>query len=231
MTGTKMAAWVAAAGLLVVLGLVAWLRSPGEAEVPSPTLVASAAEPQTEVDPQLAIRSKGDSAAPITIYELSDFQCPWCRKFTVETLPLLEEEYIDPGKVRLVFINLPIPSLHPNAPAAHEFAMCAAAQDKFWPVHDLLFTHQDAWEGLDEPTDYFGDLADSVALSGDALSDCLETGEMRQLVMADVNSAMQAQLQQTPTFIIEGGVLAGAAEIQDWRPILDSIYTAKTAAN
>lgn len=224
-----MATAVAAAGLLVVLGLVSWLQSPSEAEVPIPT--ASAAGPQTEIDPQLGIRSKGDSAAPITIYELSDFQCPWCRKFTVETLPLLEKEYVDPGKVRLVFINLPIPSLHPNAPAAHEFAMCAAAQDKFWPMHDLLFEHQDAWKGLDEPTDFFGELADSVSLSADALSECLEAGEMRQLVMADVNSAMQARLQQTPTFIIEGGVLAGAAEIQDWRPILDSIYTAKTAAN
>lgn len=225
-----MAAAVVAVGLLGVLGVVSWVRSPSRAEVPNSTQVASAA-PQTEIDPQLGIRSKGDSAAPITIFELSDFQCPWCRKFTVETLPLIQQEYIDQGKVRLVFINLPIPSLHPNAPAAHEFAMCAADQDKFWPMHDLLFEHQEAWQDLEEPTDFFGDLADSISLSGDSLSSCLEAGAMRRLVMADVNSARQAQLQKTPIFIVEGGVLEGAAEIGDWRSILDSIYTAKTAAN
>src|SRR6184192_3449908 len=64
---------------------------------------------QTAPDP-LAARSKGRRDAPVTVYEMSDFQCPYCRDFTLNTLPALEREYVQPGKVRFVFINLPLTS-------------------------------------------------------------------------------------------------------------------------
>src|SRR5204863_3912242 len=86
----------------------------------------------------LAARSKGRPDAPITLYEMSDFQCPYCRAFALGTMPALEQEYISTGKVRLVYINLPLTSLHPNARAAAQVALCAARQDRFWAVHDLL---------------------------------------------------------------------------------------------
>src|SRR2546427_3969651 len=93
---------------------------------------------QTAPDP-LAARSKGRRDAPVTVYEMSDFQCPYCRDFTLNTLPALEREYVQPGKVRFVFINLPLTSTHAHAVAAARVAMCAARQNRFWPVHDLLF--------------------------------------------------------------------------------------------
>src|SRR5204863_5551288 len=68
----------------------------------------------------LAARSKGRTDAPITLYEMSDFQCPYCRAFALSTMPLLEQEYITTGKVRLVYINLPLSSVHPNAQARSE---------------------------------------------------------------------------------------------------------------
>src|SRR3989449_7615083 len=80
----------------------------------------------------LAARSKGRPGAPVTVYEMSDFQCPYCRAFALATLPLLEREYVTTGKVRFVYINLPLPSLHANATAAAEAALCAARQHKFW---------------------------------------------------------------------------------------------------
>lgn len=219
-----------AAGAMLVLILAAALRSPRGGELPTPdsTTAARAEQQQQLIDPRLDIRTKGDTAAPIRIVELSDFQCPWCRKFAVETLPALDREYIATGKAHLLFINLPIASSHPNAPAAHEFAMCAGSQGQFWQVHDLLFKHQDAWSRLETPASFFMTLADSVSLSRADLDNCLNSGAMRPLVTADVNTAVRGGINGTPTFLIEGGLIRGAPEMADLRVILDSIYVAKS---
>src|SRR5262249_52328750 len=103
---------------------------------------ASLARAQTG-DPLLSARSKGAATAPVTVYEMSDFQCPYCRRHAVEVLPELERLYIAAGKVRWVFINFPLTQLHPNASVAAEFAMCAAKAGKFWPIHDALFKYQE----------------------------------------------------------------------------------------
>ena len=76
--------------------------------------------------PSLAPRTRGAATAPITVYEMSDFQCPYCRRFALNTFPDLDREYIATGKVRWVFINFPLTMIHPNAAAAAEVAMCAA---------------------------------------------------------------------------------------------------------
>src|SRR5213593_2629403 len=86
----------------------------------------------TQSDP-LAARSKGRPDAPVTVYEMSDFQCPYCRAFALTTMPILEREYVQTGKVRLVYINLPLTTLHANAARAAELAVYAARQGKFWP--------------------------------------------------------------------------------------------------
>src|SRR2546425_890321 len=117
--------------------------------------------PPPSSDP-LAARAKGRSDAPVTVYEMSDFQCPYCRSFALTTMPLLEKEYVQTGKVRFVYINLPLTTRHPNAAAAAELAMCAARQGKFWPLHDLLFQHQDAWAPRKDPAPYLLALGDSA---------------------------------------------------------------------
>jgi protein-disulfide isomerase len=176
----------------------------------------------------LEARSMGDPDAPITVLEASDFQCPYCRDFVKQTLPYLETEYINTGKVRFVFLNLPLPQLHPNATAAHEFAMCAAIQDKFWPVHDLLFEYQREWARLPDPGPYFRQLADSARLRRGDLEECFTNGQVRQLIQQEAQSNFQSGLRSTPAFVIENGVLPGFAPIELWRPILDSIYQEKT---
>ncbi len=184
---------------------------------------------QDRQDDLLAARSKGDPAAPITILEASDFQCPFCRVFWEETLPILDREYISAGKARLIFVNLPLPQLHANALAAHEFAMCAALQDRFWPAHDLLFKHQSAWANLPDPSGLFFAYADSAAMDRAALQECVVTGAVRELVQQEAEASFQSGIRSTPSFVIEGGLLPGAQPIEVWRPILDSIFAAKTA--
>src|SRR4051812_1325063 len=72
---------------------------------------------QTKAAP-LDTRSKGSPKAPVTVYEMSDFQCPYCRRFAEETFPSVDRSYISAGKVRWVFINFPLTDIHPHAAAA-----------------------------------------------------------------------------------------------------------------
>jgi protein-disulfide isomerase len=183
---------------------------------------------QQQMDPMLDARTKGAPDAPITVYEVSDFQCPYCRVFWEETLPALDREYIQTGKVRFVFLNLPLPSIHPNAAAAHEFAMCAASQDRFWEAHDLLYEHQASWGGLPEPGEFFRTLADSAGLDRQRLEECFDTGAVRALIEQEVQLNIRSGIQSTPSFVIEDQLLPGAAPIDVWRPILDSIFVVKT---
>src|SRR2546430_12022945 len=129
----------------------------------------------------LAARSKGRSDAPITLYEMSDFQCPYCRAFALGTMPLLEQEYITTGKVRLVYINLPLTTVHPNAQAAAQVALCAARQDRFWAMHDMLFRHQDQWAKLPKPPAFLLALNDSSRLDRAALARCAAAKETAAL--------------------------------------------------
>jgi protein-disulfide isomerase len=221
----KMSVAGVAAGVMVVLALASWLKAPPPEETASNQ--DQAVQTEAPQDAMIALRTKGAADAPVTIFEVSDFQCPFCRQFWAETLPALEREYIDTGKIRFIFINLPLVSLHPNAPAAHEFAMCAARQERFWPIHDLLYQYQEQWASLEQPGPFFLGLADSVALERPLLAECLAKGTARPIVAADVQQATSGGIRSTPTFIIEGGVLQGAEPMETWRPILDSIITAK----
>jgi len=178
----------------------------------------------------LAARTKGRADAPVTVYEMSDFQCPYCREFALGTMPLLEREYIEAGKVRLVYINLPLSSIHKNAAAAAEVAMCAARQQRFWPMHDLLFRHQAEWAALPSPRAYLLALGDSVGLDRAGLGRCVASEATAADVRADAERARRSGASSTPTFYIEGALLEGAAPVTVFRAVLDSIYQSKTAS-
>jgi len=198
------------------MGRTRWL-------LPALLLTATAAG---QTDP-LGSRSKGSASAPVTVYEMSDFQCPYCKRFSEQTFPVLEKEYIATGKVRWIFINLPLVSLHPNAVPAAEFAMCAAREGKFWPAHDLLYRRQDVWAPLKNPAAFLLSLADSLKIPRARITPCLEKGETRELVRSDSEGSVKAGASSTPTFYIEGALMKGAYPPEVWRPILDSIVRAK----
>src|SRR5215208_8085783 len=172
----------------------------------------------------LESRSKGSPNAPVTVYEMSDFQCPYCRRFAEETFPALERGYIAPGKVRWVFINFPLTDVHPHASAAAQLALCAAKQKGFWRMHDLLFQYQDTWAPLKEAGPFFLSLADSAGLSKQAMLTCLQAPETLQAVKADAEGASRSGASSTPTFYIEGGLVEGALPLPVFRQVLDSVY-------
>jgi protein-disulfide isomerase len=191
------------------------------------SLVATPVAAQTTTTP-LTDRSKGSAKAPVTVYEMSDFQCPYCKRFALETFPSLERDYINTGKVRWVFINFPLTSVHPHASAAAELALCAARQRGFWRIHDLLFQNQDAWAPLKEAGPFFVSLADSAGLSKQRLLTCLQARGTLNEVRADAEGAARSGATSTPTFYIEGGLVEGALPLQIFRQVLDSVYREKT---
>ncbi|MEO6068794.1 MAG: thioredoxin domain-containing protein [Gemmatimonadales bacterium] len=195
----------------------------------TPSPAEAAVVPGTQGSDLLEQRSKGSPTAPVRVVEMSDFQCPWCRRFSTETAALLDQEYVATGKVRWIFINFPISQLHPNAVAAAEMAMCSATQGKFWPMHDLLFKYQDKWAPLREPGQFLLTLADSLHIARDSIVPCLQEGRTRALVQRDANTASRLGAQSTPSFLIEGALLSGAYPVDLFRHVLDSIYRAKTA--
>ena len=186
----------------------------------SPSASAQSSDP-------LASRSKGSASAPVTVYEMSDFQCPYCRRFALETFPILERAYVATGKVRWVFVNFPLTSVHPNAVAAAEAALCAGKQGAVWSVHDLLYQHQDTWAPLKQPGPFLLSLADSSRISKPTLLACVQAPETRQEVRADAQGAERAGAGSTPTFYIEGGLLVGAQPVEVFRQVLDSIYASR----
>jgi protein-disulfide isomerase len=175
----------------------------------------------------LAGRVRGSGSAPVTVYEMSDFQCPYCREFAVNTFPAIDSTYVATGRVRWAFVNFPLTSIHHNAVAAAEVALCAAQQGGFWRVHDLLYQHQDVWAPLKEPAAFFLTLADSAKLSKPALLACLRSPSTEEAIRADAQGAERSGATSTPTFYIEGGLLVGAQPLPVFRQVLDSILKGK----
>ena len=179
-------------------------------------------------DSILAPRAKGMKSAPVTIYEMGDFQCPVCKKFEADAFPTIEKEYIATGKVYWVFIQYPLTQIHPNAEAAAEFAACSAKQGKFWKTHDLLYAMQDTWAKLKDPTPFFTAQIEPLGLKRDVVLDCLKSGVGRETVFQDTKVAARTGATGTPTFWIEGGMVSGYYPLATMKMLIDSVYKAKT---
>ena len=158
---------------------------------------------------------KGDKDAPVTIIEWSDFECPFCGRFYRDTLPLIEEEYIKTGKVKLVFRDFPL-SFHQNAQKAAEAAECAGEQGKFWEMHDLLFEG-----GVQDGTAGFKQYAKQLGLNTAKFNECLDSGAMASEVRKDTADGAAAGIQGTPGFLINGKLISGAMPFSNFKQIID----------
>lgn len=205
-----------------------WDRLDGVPFLLGLSLMAGMADPLPAQKDSLSFRTRGRATAPVTVYEMSDFQCPFCKRHAETTFPILDREYIQTGKVRWVFVNFPLTSIHPNAVAAHQLAMCAARQRKFWEAHHLVFRTQKVWGPLKDPGPFLASLVDSLRLSKEAALSCLDQGETVQEIRNDAEGSARTGASSTPSFYIEGGLMAGAHPIELFRRILDSVYAAKT---
>lgn len=146
------------------------------------------------------IRGRQDSK--VAILEFSDFQCPFCAKFTEGTLPELERAYVDRGDVLFAFRHLPLERVHQFALSGAVAAECAGKQGKFWPMHDFLFRSS---RSLDQSTVASG--ARSIGLASPAFDECISNGQEGRITQ-DLAEAKRLGVSGTPTFFI-GRLLPG----------------------
>jgi len=191
----------------------------------SPASSSPATQPAAAKDPDVTradlARIAGNPAAKTWVILISDFQCPYCKQWHDQTYPAFFNEYVKTGKVRFAYINYPLNS-HQHAWPAAQSAMCAAAQDKFWPMHDAIFATQAAWEVMQAPMPLFDSLARSLKLDVKRWNGCVVSGKMRPLIEADHDRALAAGVDRTPSFLIGGTLSMGAIPIGDLRKTVDS---------
>jgi len=159
----------------------------------------------------------GFAKAPITIIEFSDFQCPYCKQFHDTVGPQLKTNYIDTGKVKMVYMEFPLDSIHPFAHNAALAAECAAEQNKFWAYHDLLFSDQTKLAVSDLKAD-----AATLGLNATQFNDCLDSKRYDPLVTAETQMGQSFGIQGTPGFLVNGIFIGGTLPYDQFAAILDS---------
>ncbi|HEU5012491.1 MAG TPA: thioredoxin domain-containing protein [Roseiflexaceae bacterium] len=147
--------------------------------------------------------SKGNANAPVTVVEYGDFQCPSCGAFANYVEPSIDQQYIQPGKVRFVFHDFPL-TQHLNAVPAAEAARCAADQGKFWEMHKLLFANQAQWSEISRPLPMFDAYAREIGLDMSTFDQCFNSEKYKPAILAAQQDAINAQIDATPTFVIDG---------------------------
>jgi protein-disulfide isomerase len=138
----------------------------------------------------------GSKTAPLTVVEFTDYQCPFCQRFHVTAFPDLKKNYIDTGKVRFYSRDMPL-DFHANAMRAAQAARCAADQNQFWKLRDVMGNNPDKLD-LDNILRFAGDLK----MDTGALRTCVESEKYKNAVQTDVMEAMKIGANATPTFVI-----------------------------
>lgn len=173
--------------------------------------------------------SKGEPGARVTIFEFSDYQCPFCARHARETAAQIDAQYVSTGKVRYIFRNFPIEGIHPLAFKAHEAAGCAAEQGKFWTMHARLFGNQGELEVAELPNH-----AAAIGLDVAPFKVCLETGRAASRIRQDVAEGRSMGVNGTPMFFVgltepnDGKVkvlrmLRGAQSLERFQEAIDSV--------
>lgn len=147
-------------------------------------------------------RILGDSTAPVWLVMASDFQCPYCKEWHDADFAGIVRDYANTGKARIAFVNMPL-SMHPFAKPAAEAAMCASVQNKFWVMHDSLFSTQRIWEALQSPLSTFDTLARESGVNMPAWRQCMSKHLTLPLVNADHDRLAAAGVNSTPTFFVD----------------------------
>ncbi|MFH1063628.1 MAG: DsbA family protein [Candidatus Woesearchaeota archaeon] len=159
---------------------------------------------------------KGNENAPVTIVEWSDFECPFCVRFYSQAYAQIKSEYIDTGKVKIVFRDFPL-GFHAQAQKAAEAAECAGEQDDFWGMHDKLFE-----EGVAGGVATFKKYAKDLGLDSSKFDACLDNGDMAAEVAKDMQDGQRAGIRGTPGFIINGQLVSGAQPFEAFKQVIDA---------
>jgi protein-disulfide isomerase len=202
-------------------------RPPAQGQQPRVAQEEQPSEPDTgregasQNGAELGHPSLGNADAPVVMIEYGDFQCAFCGKFAREVEPELRDRYVENGTLRMEWRDFPY--LGPGSVDAALAARAAQEQGKFWEYHDLLYENQSG--GF--PREKLVELAREAGLDVERFEADLASGEYEQAVAEDFQEGQQSGISGTPTFVINGKVLAG---MQPFEVFEDAIEQAKREA-
>lgn len=199
---------VIALGAIVLVGMLALaLREPG----------ASGLQLYCDNNPDACV-AEGAEDAPVTIVEIMDYSCGHCRNFILETAPLIKQQYVETGQVRLV--SLPYALRAETIPAANA-GMCAAEQDAYYPFTDAMFANFDEPDNLTRAG--FVRAAEAVELDIDPFTECVDEGRYVSTVQENMQRAGAAGVTSTPNFFIDGQKLEGNQPFSVFQQRIESV--------
>ena len=155
----------------------------------------------------------GPAQAPVTIVEFSDFECPFCGTLH-PTLKEIEKTYGD--KIRVVYRQFPLNNIHPNAQKAAEASLCANDQQKFWQLHDAMFTDQ-----RNLGVSALKEKAVQLQMNAEEFNACLDSGKYADAVRRDIVDGAKAGVSGTPAMFVNGRFLSGAQPYQEIARVIE----------
>jgi len=162
---------------------------------------------------------RGDPAAPLQVIEFGDFGCSACAQFVVQTLPAIEAEFIQTGRVRWKFVPFVLGAFR-HSKQATAAALCAGEQDTFWPAHDLLYQHQKRWSSARDPDAVLRGLALEAGVDSSRFEQCYRDRETTKQVGQLTKLAKEFQVNATPTFLVGARRIRGALPTELFRQVL-----------
>lgn len=162
----------------------------------------------------------GSDDAPVTIVEYSDFECPFCARFFNETLSSIESDYISTGRVRFVYKDYPLTSIHFEAQKASEAARCVRDElgdEGFWAMHDMLFERQGSLS-----VSNYKVWAREIGANGSKFDTCLDSDKFADEVQADVEEGLSLGVTGTPTFFVNGTKVVGAVPYAQLASVIEA---------
>jgi protein-disulfide isomerase len=177
---------------------------------------------------KIAVRQhnvRGDEKATVTLIEYSDFQCPFCKRFHDTVLPRIVTDYVNTGKIKLAFKNFAF--LGDESRWAAQGAECAADQNRFWDIHELLFSRQTGENMGTYTKANLVNYAQELKLDVPAFTSCLNQDKTLERVQTDTTEGNSLGVRGTPSFLINGKLLVGAQPYEAFKSAIDEALKAK----
>lgn len=169
----------------------------------------------------------GNPDAPVIITEYSDFECPYCGKVARDTLPDVKKNYVDTGKVAIIFKHYPLPG-HRYAMPAAQAAECAYQQGKFWEYEEKLFNNQDTLQ-----KQALQDYAEELGLNMDEFNSCFDDPRIKAKIQLSQQEGDNLGITGTPTFFFsDGNKIEGAYPYADFERVIEkALQSTNTTVN
>ncbi len=168
-------------------------------------LPAAVSAENLSTEEALKDRVIGDPAAPITIIEYASLTCPHCANFHADTLPLLEKDWIETGKAKLIYRDYP---LDRYAASASMIARCAPT-DKYFTFLNAFFAQQKTWSRAEDPVKVLTQLAGLGGMSKEDVDACLANEALQDgILQMRLEGQMEYDVNSTPSFVIDGKKVA-----------------------